>query len=484
MIPFDNEAMELRTEEFFMKKKRLRRVLAGCGLALLLFLVGSLTIPPRLQKKVSQEFLDTLALPPKAAGSGADRVLCIDDNQEALLWRLRTMEAASQELILSAYGMNEDDSGLDVMASLLHTAERGVRVRILVDGLSEFLDLRSSKPFQALAASPQVEVRIYNPVSLLKPWRLNYRMHDKYLAADDTVYILGGRNIKNLSLGDYQEKKDHDRDVLVYGTEPNAQNSIHQVKDYFESVWSLETTEPFPAPETPDEAQLELLRQRRRALEETWPELLSQPDWEAITLPTHGITLLTNPIQAGNKAPELWATLMRLMAESDAAVVQTPYLICNKVMYQDLAALTAAGKEISIITNAVESGANPWGCADYMNQKQKIRQTGAHLYEYLGGHSAHRKTVLIDDHLSLVGSFNFDMRSAYLDTELMLLIDSPELNQHLRSMAQDNMAQSRHVFPDGSEVPGEAFQPREMPWSKQLTYGLIRLLILPFRPLL
>ncbi len=467
-----------------MKKRNLKRVLAGCALALLLFLIGSLTIPPRLQKEVSQEFLDTLATPPKAAGTGTERVACIDDNEKALLWRLRTMEAATQELILSAYGMNEDNSGLDIMAALLHTAERGVRVRILVDGLSEFLDLRSSKPFRALAASPQVEVRIYNPVSLLKPWRLNYRMHDKYLAADNTVYILGGRNIKNLSLGDYQEKKDHDRDVLVYSTQPSSLDSIHQVKDYFESVWSLETTEPFPAPETPDEAQLELLRQRRRTLEETWPELLSPPDWEAVTLPTNAITLLTNPIQAGNKAPELWATLMRLMEEGETAVVHTPYLICNQAMYQDLAALTAAGKEVSIITNAVESGANPWGCADYMNQKQKIRQTGVHLYEYLGDHSAHRKTVLIDDHLSLVGSFNFDMRSAYLDTELMLLIDSPELNGHLRSMAQDNMAQSRHVFPDGSEVPGADFQPREMPWSKQLTYGLIQLISLPFRPLL
>ena len=73
---------------------------------------------------------------------------------------------------------------------------------------------------------------------------------------------------------------------------------------------------------------------------------------------------------------------MRLMEEGETAVVHTPYLICNQAMYQDLAALTAAGKEVSIITNAVESGANPWGCADYMNQKQKIRQTGVHLYEY------------------------------------------------------------------------------------------------------
>ncbi len=396
-----------------MKKKRIKQVLAWFGISLTLFFVISLTIPPRFHKQVSQEFLDTLSAPSHV--SCAQQVLCIDDNVDALLRRLQVMEAAQQELILSAYGMLADESGLDIMASLLHTAERGVRVRILVDGLSEFLDLRGSKPFRALAAVPGVEVRVYNPVSLLKPWRLNYRMHDKYLAADDAVYILGGRNIKNLSLGDYQEKRDHDRDVLVYSTEPGPQDSIHQVRRYFESVWTLETTEPFSAPETPDETQLELLRRRRGELEQTWPETFADPDWEETSLPAAGITLLTNPIQAGNKAPELWTALTHLMEEGSSCVVQTPYLICGSAMYRDLTALTEGGLDLSIITNAVESGANPWGCADYLNQKQRIHQTGAHLYEYLGDHSAHRKTVLIDDRLSLVGSFNFDMRSAYLD---------------------------------------------------------------------
>lgn len=464
--------------------KKFKRFLIRSGLVLLLFLVGALTIPPRIQKKVSPEFLNTIDLPHKLSGSTTERVRCIDDNMEALLWRLRIMEAASQELILSTYGMAEDDSGLDIMAALLHTAERGVRVRLLVDGLSGFLDLRTSKPFRALAASPMVEVRIYNPVDLLKPWKINYRMHDKYMIADDQVYILGGRNIRNLSLGDYQSKKDHDRDVVVYSAEPAPTDSIHQIKSYFESVWALETTKPFREEGESDETQLILLRRRYSSLKERYPEAFAQLGWQEATLPANGITLLTNPIEAGNKEPRLWASLMHLMEESDTCVVQTPYLICNKTMYQDLEAFTGEGRELSIITNAVESGANPWGCADYMNEKKHIWQTGAHVYEYLGDQSAHRKSVLIDDHLSLIGSFNFDMRSTYLDTELMLLIDSPELNQHLRLMAEENMARSRHVFPDGSEIAGTNFQPVKMPWSKKLTYGIIRLLILPFRPLL
>lgn len=463
--------------------KNVRRILAGLGLALLLFVIGALTIPPRLRKTAGRE-RTAPAAPPLPSGSGKERVLCIDDNLEALLWRLRVMEEAREELILSSYYMAEDESGLDIMAALLHAAERGVRVRILVDGLSEFLELRDSKPFRALAACPTVEVRVYNRVSLLKLWALNYRMHDKYLIADDRVYILGGRNVRNLSLGEYQEKRDYDRDMLVFHEAPGSGDSVHQVRAYFEAVWVLEESTPFRGPEESDRGELEKLRRRYHTLKETWPEAFSPTDWEGSTLPVRGIALLSNPIEAKNKAPELWKTLMQLMEEDSDCVIQTPYLVCDGDMYRDLEALAAGGREIGIITNAMETGANPWGCADYLNQKKRIRKTGVHVYEYLGDHSAHRKTVLVGDRLSLVGSFNFDMRSTYLDTELMLLIDSPELNRSLRDMAEENMARSRHVFPDGTQVPGEALPDRELSPGKKAFYGFIRLLILPFRPLL
>ena len=72
------------------------------------------------------------------------------------------------------------------------------------------------------------------------------------------------------------------------------------------------------------------------------------------------------------------------------------------------------------MTNAVESGANPWGCTDYLNQKQKVLGTGVSVYECLAGQSLHTKTVLVDDDISLIGSYNLDIRSTYLDTEMML----------------------------------------------------------------
>lgn len=81
------------------------------------------------------------------------------------------------------------------------------------------------------------------------------------------------------------------------------------------------------------------------------------------------------------------------------------------------------------MTNAIESGANPFGCTDYLNEKKNILATGSEVFEVSCGQSLHTKTILVDDHISMIGSYNLDLRSTYLDTELMLVIDCPELNQ-------------------------------------------------------
>ena len=91
---------------------------------------------------------------------------------------------------------------------------------------------------------------------------------------------------------------------------------------------------------------------------------------------------------------------------------------------------------VEIITNDVASGANPWGCTDYLNQKEKIHATGVKVYEFMGKHSCHTKAVLIDDRMSIVGSYNMDMRSTYQDTELMLAVDSKELNAVIRGRSR------------------------------------------------
>ena len=95
---------------------------------------------------------------------------------------------------------------------------------------------------------------------------------------------------------------------------------------------------------------------------------------------------------------------------------------------QQADACAAGQPENHILINAVESGTNPFGCTDYLNQKTHLRSTGTHIYEYLGEQAQHTKAVLIGEDLTLAGSCNFDMRSVYLDTELMLAIKSPGLN--------------------------------------------------------
>lgn len=172
------------------------------------------------------------------------------------------------------------------------------------------------------------------------------------------------------------------------------------------------------------------------------------------------------------------------MKQASDVQVQTPYIISSKKMYQDLKAVTDSGVSTEILINAVENGTNPFGCTDYLNQKKKIRDAGVHIYEYLGKQAQHTKTVLADDRISIVGSCNFDMRSVYLDTELMLVIDSPEINAQLRKQIGQMKESCRHMHPDGALQDGSQYQIPPQEWQKKLIYSVLRVIIIPIRHLL
>ena len=88
------------------------------------------------------------------------------------------------------FDFRDDNSGQDMMAALLNAADRGVKVQILVDGINGTLYLRGSRNFRELTSHENVEVKLYNPITLIKPWKNNYRMHDKYLLADDFTQMI------------------------------------------------------------------------------------------------------------------------------------------------------------------------------------------------------------------------------------------------------------------------------------------------------
>ena len=468
-----------------MTGKKIRQWIVRGMLLYLVYALGGCVLVPLYHKKSDGS---NAALPLQNGKTSDERIRCIDDNREALLWRLRVIEEAKEEIVLTTFDMRDDNSGKEIMAALIGAANRGVQVKVMADGINAFLHLRNNRYFHALAATQNVEIKIYNPVNFLFPWKLNYRMHDKYVIADDSVYILGGRNTNDLFLGDYRKSYNIDRDILVYETGRNGQNqtetSMAKLRNYFDKIWNLSCNRLVSDDKDGlDTKEAKELEQLSAALKEKWPEAYEKFDWEKETLSCEGITLLTNPCEAVNKEPVLWADLCKIMEKGQDILIETPYIICGRDMYDGLTTINGKSS-VRIITNAVESGANPSGCTDYLNQKNKILCTGSEVYECLAGQSVHTKTILVDEDISIVGSYNLDMRSTYLDTEMMLVIRSRELNENLRLQAQSAMDLSKHVIGDGTEEYGKNYEPEEMSFGKKCIYGILRILTYPVRQVL
>lgn len=459
-----------------MEKKCRRKRLRYLGKAFLLWVIYAIvcaTIPPLFHKTAADR--ENMH---HDRGGQQERIISIDDNMAALLWRLRLIEEAQESLILCTFDFRDDDSGRDMMAALFQAAERGVNVRIMVDGINGMLYLTGSRNFRELAEHENVQVKLYNPVNLIAPWRANYRMHDKYLIADGFAYILGGRNTNNLFLGNYADSYNEDRDILVYETVAGEGKSYLQLQEYFEEIWELPCAKAYKKTAYGKGS----LEEHYIELKKRYPEVFEEINWEKETVETKGIELCTNPMEPENKQPLLWNRLFAELCQGEDILIQTPYIICSRDMYRDLTALSPSGVEI--ITNAVESGANPFGCTDYLNQKERIYGTGVHVYEYLGAQALHTKTILMGEYVSIVGSCNLDMRSIYLDTEMMLIIESEELNGLLRAQAEELKSQSRHMYPDGTVEDGINYNPLEQGVWKKIFYGVLRVLVIPFRHLL
>ena len=464
---------------------------------ILLYVIGSLICYPLLTKRHVLKQKEKYA--EQAAKETVDRsasVRCLDDNTQALVYRLALIESAQRELIMTTFDMSDGESGQDLMAAMLQAADRGVRIRLMVDGINAWLKLEKSDLFGAFSTHPDIEIRFYNPIRLTKLWKLNYRMHDKYLIADDTAYILGGRNSNNLFLGAYRDTYNIDRDLYVLErTEKNAsdvmqkkeRNSLQDIKAYFEKIWVQPDQKIFRKKETEKTKEgLALLREHYKELQTAYPEAFSENE----TLLTQdlirvdSIQFLHNPLYADEKVPVVYQRICQEMEQGETILIQTPYIICDKGMYQDLSELCRAGKQIEIITNAVESGANPWGCTDYLNERKSILKTGAGVYACMAGQSLHTKTVLIDDETSIVGSYNLDLRSTYLDTELMLLVKSKELNKQLRDQAAAYQEKSTYEKAGKPSRTGSLYEKKEMSDMQKVIYSILRILIRPIREVL
>lgn len=421
-----------------------------------------------------------------------DRAAILETNLSALDERIRLMDKARDEIIICSYDIRDGESTRDIFAMALKKAGEGVSVRVLADGLSGLINFESDL-FRALAAHPNIEIRLYNRPNILEPWKFMGRMHDKYIIVDDMAYILGGRNMFDYFIGDYPTgHRSRDREVLVYntahGTEMSRESSLFQLRDYFASVWEQEDTAPFGEENPADTGTCDKvwseLEERYRAIEKSKPELFEETDYAAMTAETRGVCLISNPTGLYAKEPVVFQTLIELMRKAEKEVViHSPYAVLNGYMADALTDI-ARSVPVTLMVNARENGDNLVASSDYTYNRNGVLDTGVRLLEYAGGQSYHGKSIAIDDDISVIGSFNLDLRSAYVDTELMLVIRSEEVNAQLRrnmsALHEDCievLSEEGAVVPEGLIVP-------KVPFWKRIVWRVAGLLLQPARILI
>lgn len=466
-------------------------------LLLILYLAVGAVFPFLTYKEVEEGTALLPGLEAMVSGDDAetgfsDRAMILETNASAWEERLRLMDQAKERIILSTFDMRDGESTRDLLALILEKADQGVRVQILVDGFSGLVRMTGRSLFQAVGSHPNIEIRHYNPINLLEPWKTQGRMHDKYVIVDDIGYILGGRNSFDYFIGTYgTEHESLDREVLVYnsahGTEEGNKSSLHEVESYFEGVWNLDVTKPFADSEETTEKKSvqddrEMLRERMKTLRKDNPELFGQPDYEDRTFETEGICLVSNPTGIYGKEPMVFYQLTKLMeAAGKETAIHTPYLVCNTYMEKRLKEVNGAVPAMKIVFNSVENGDNFFASSDYLYRKKSLIAMDIPLYEYDGGISTHGKSFTLGEDIAAIGSYNFDLRSTYLNTELILVIRSKDLTKELNGSLEAIEKECRKVIDETEyEVPS-GITVAEIPGWKKLAMKLTGIVMAPFR---
>ncbi len=457
---------------------------------LLYFILGTMAPFLNYQKISSHTVSSFDAKSFRQKTAGCDRVGILETNDSAWEERMRLLNRAKERIILTTFDMRPGESTKDILSVILHKAEEGVKVQILVDGVSGAVRMEGQELFYALSSHPNVEIKLYNALNLFLPWKLQGRMHDKYVLVDEEAYILGGRNTFDYFIGTYTDKNvSHDREVLVFNTEPGNQNSsLYELEQYFEGIWNQKECTYFHNQEKLAEnqkvmEQRVMLQERYSQLVEDWPDLFcSDWDYRECTYEAGCIRLLSNPTHIYGKEPVVFYDLVQLMKTAqERIIIQTPYIVCNSYMCEQLSSLTEVVPDMKILLNSVENGDNFVASSDYLRNKKSIVDMGIPLYEYDGGISLHGKSILIDHDLSVIGSYNLDLRSSYVDTELMLVIESEGLNQELESYLNDMEKDSRKVLDENTyEIPEHLIMQKAPLW-KWMAWSVFGFVLQPFR---
>jgi putative cardiolipin synthase len=411
---------------------------------------------------------------------GANAVRLIEQNAMAFAFRASTATAAERTLDVQYYIWHDDLTGKLLSSELLRAAERGVRVRILLDDV----DARAKHDlFLVVDQHPNVSVRIFNPFYNRKGWlsqvseflrrgeRLNRRMHNKAWIADNRVAIVGGRNVGDEYFGASDQSNFNDLDVVLVG--PVVQQVSREFDDYWNSPYAV-PVDRFDSEPPPPGALEKLIadsREYRQLANETpyvaaLRDVQHRADMLAKAAPPLHVSnvelLVDDPDKIGSKdtaqASEVLAGLSDVESKAEhELLIVSAYFVPGTGGTEALTGLVKRGVRVAVLTNSLAATDVAAVHTGYARYRRALLKGGVELYEMkrkageeqarkqlsvLGssGASLHTKAALVDNRWVYIGSMNLDPRSAYLNTEMGVLIESPELARQVRGMFERNIA--------------------------------------------
>jgi len=395
---------------------------------------------------------------------------------EAFLIRMEMINAAERSLDLQYYIFHGDETGRLLTAAVLHAADRGVRVRILIDDAET---APGDDQVTALAAHRSIEIRIFNPFAYrghsefmrgleftFEAPRLDYRMHNKLLAVDNALALVGGRNIGDQYFQMDPESQFADDDVFAAGP------VVEQLSATFDQYWNSAMSIPVQALEHEKALRPSVLDRHREALDrESQQAKAGNIDYMkrvsegepfngllAGRLPlvwAHAQVLCDSPDKKKVEAGSMVGNLMRrevvdaIKQVKSELLMVSPYLIPGDDGMLLLSELRRRNVQIRALTNSLESSIELIAHAGYMHYRIAMLEQGVELYEIrsllgdpkgsgetrtmaqYGNFALHAKLFVFDRQRVFVGSMNFDQRSMHLNTEVGLLIDSPAIAQQV-----------------------------------------------------
>lgn len=418
---------------------------------------------------------------------GESAVHVLEKGEESLMVRAWLADSAEKTIDVQYFIWSNDNIGILASERLLSAAERGVKIRVIVDDL---LVDAEPKTILSLNAHPNIQIKIYNPMHSVgtgfftQLWYLitdfrgsNQRMHDKVVIFDHGLAITGGRNMAD-EYYDYDHAYNfRDRDVMVAGAvmpeieqsfdsfwespisvsvdtlldDEKQELSASDVSDYVDWLHDYAQKPDNFAPEV-----REAITDMGRRIDET----ITKMHWARVEYlhDSPGKNSQPHRLDGGGLTT---TSLINLLSEAqERIVIESPYLIMPENGFEFFSGLLSKGIEISIVTNSLASTDNLQAYSGYQKQKQRLLDLGLKIYEFKPNphiyrqliakqekqgkappvFALHAKSLVIDGRTAYVGTFNFDPRSANLNTEVGLVIRDQEIAQQVEQAIRLDMA--------------------------------------------